>query len=179
MLGDELNVMFMDAADPTAVEAYAKRQGAFDLSAEELAKSDQVEATLEAMYLMAASDGEVAPEELHQLSASLRAMLEPFEAEGSALYGLPLLRLDRQLSVFAEALEAQGHEARLASVAQRLTTEDSRCLAFCMAAGVALVDDFVASGEADAIERFAAAFQLSADESQHLLREVHERMSGA
>ena len=40
--------MFKDAADPTAVEAYAKRQGAFDLSAEELAKSDQVEATLEA-----------------------------------------------------------------------------------------------------------------------------------
>ncbi len=177
MLGDELNVLFKEAADPTAVEAYAKRQGAFELSAEELEKSDQIEATLEAMFLMAASDGEVAPDELHQLSASLRAMLEPFEADGGALFGLPLLRLDRQLASFSEALEAKGSEARLKSVAERLTTPASRCLAFCMAAAVALVDDFVASGEADAIEHFATEFGLSADESQHLLREVHQRMS--
>jgi methylmalonyl-CoA mutase N-terminal domain/subunit len=177
MLGEQLAELIRSGSHEGAVRAYAKSLGPLPLSDEERTLAAQTEACIECMYLMAAADGEVADQERMQLSASVRAMLEPFEVGGSAELGLPLLKLNEQLDRFAKHLASEGLEPRIASVAGRLGTPEARCLAFCLAAAVAFVDDFVAAGEATAIDDFARALGLGSDESQYLLREVHERLA--
>jgi hypothetical protein len=177
MLGERLAELIRSGSHEGAVRAYAKSLGPLPLSDEELALAAQTEACIECMYLMAAADGEVQNQERMQLSASVRAMLEPFESGGGAELGLPLLKLNERIERFARDLDAEGLERRLHDVAGRLGTPESRCLAFCLAAAVAFVDDFVASGEAAAIDELARVLGLGADESQYLLREVHERLA--
>jgi tellurite resistance protein len=177
MLGDRLAELIRSGSHEGAVRAYAKSLGPLPLSDDERALAEQAEACIECMYLMAAADGEVENQERMQLSASVRAMLEPFESGGGAELGLPLLKLNEAVERFAKDLEHEGMERRIQSVAARLGTPEARCLAFCLAAAVAFVDDFVAAGEATAIDDFARALGLGADESQYLLREVHERLA--
>lgn len=177
MLGDRLAELIRSGSHEGAVRAYAKSLGPLPLSDEELALASQTEACIEGMYLMAAADGQVENQERMQLSASVRAMLEPFEGGGGAELGLPLLKLNEAVERFAGDLEREGMERRIQNVAARLGTPEARCLAFCLAAAVAFVDDFVAAGEATAIDDFARALGLGADESQYLLREVHERLA--
>ena len=180
MLGAELAELIRMGSREDAVRAYAKSLSAAPLSPEERSLAAETEACIEAMYLMAAADGEVAHDERLQLSASVRAMLEPFESssggDGGAELGLPLLKLNEALARFEKALAEDGTQKRIASVAERLTTREARCLAFCLAAAVAFVDDFVAGGEATLIDDFAEALGLERDESQYLLREVHDRL---
>jgi hypothetical protein len=177
MLGARLAELIHSGSHEAAVRAYAKSLSVGPLSDEERRLAEQTEACIESMYLMAAADGEVAADERMMLSASVRAMLEPFEAGGGAELGLPLLKLNQALDRFGAQLAEQGISARMQAVAGRLHTPEARCLAFCMAAAVAFVDDFVASGEASAIDDFASALGLGPDESQYLLREVHDRIS--
>ena len=176
MLTDALAEMFRDAADERSVRAYSAALVGIGDARADAQRVGEIEAMLEAMYLMAASDGEVAPDELLQLSASLRAMLEAFQSAGSAETTLPLLKLNDTLAQFKTLLERDGLERRLEAVAQRLLTPESACLAFSLAAAVAFVDDFVDTGEANAIDKLANALGFKPEESQHLLREVHARL---
>jgi len=71
-------------------------------------------------------------------------------------------------------LEKEGWKARLDDAASRIRAPDAKAFAFQLAAGVAFVDDFVAHAEAAAIDSLAHALKLSSDQSQSLLRDVHE-----
>ncbi|MEZ4225501.1 MAG: hypothetical protein R3B13_31400 [Polyangiaceae bacterium] len=175
MLTDALAEMFRMAADERGVRAYSAKLSSLPMDADDEKRAASLEATLEAMYLMAASDGEVAQDELLHLSSSLKTMLEAFGH--SAELTLPLLHLNEILGSFHALLERDGLGPRLESVAERLQTPEARCLAFSLAAAIAFVDDFVAAGEADAIDQLAAALGLSPEESQHLMREVHARLN--
>lgn len=175
-MNDGLKELFAAAADEAMVSAYGRRLAQLDLSDDDERRADAMEAMVETMLITAASDGEVATEERQLLSAALRAMLEPFEKRGGAVVSLPLLHLDRELSRFSALLAEQGTEKRVLAVAARLKTAEQRCLAFCLAAAVAMVDDFVAGGEIQTIEELGARLGLDPEESQNLLREVHERM---
>ncbi|HMR80471.1 MAG TPA: hypothetical protein PKD61_35425 [Polyangiaceae bacterium] len=176
MLTDALAEMFQSAADERSVRAYSASLLGIGESAADAERAAEVEAMLEGMYLMAASDGEVASDELLQLSASLRAMLEAFQDGSAAETALPLFRLNETLAKFEQSLARDGVSARLEAIAAKLRTPEAACLAFSLAAAIAFVDDFVATGEADAIDQFAQALGFEPDESQHLLREVHARL---
>lgn len=176
-MGERLAELIRMGSREDAVRAYAKSLTALPLSADERQLATETEACIEAMFLMAAADGDVAGDELLQLSASVRALLEPFEADSGAELTLPLLKLNDHLARFQSELGRDGMQARLANVAGRLASREARCLAFCLAAAVAFVDDFVAGEEASLIDDFAEALGLERDESQYLLREVHERLS--
>ncbi len=177
MLGERLAELIRSGSHEAAVRAYAKSLSQAPLSEAERHLAQETEACIECMYLMAAADGEVASNERLQLSASVRAMIEPFDAGGAAELALPLLKLNEKIDEFSGLLTEQGLERRIASVAERLETPEARCLAFCLAAAVAFVDDFVAAGEVTTIDDFARALGLGPDESQYLLREVHDRLS--
>lgn len=177
MLGERLAELIRSGSHEPAVRAYAKSLSVERLSESERRLAAEMEACIESMFLMAAADGEIAPDERMILSASVRAMLEPFEAGAGAELGLPLLKLNEALERFGKMLAEQGFEQRVREVAARLPTPEARCLAFCLAATVAFVDDFVAAGEVTVIDDFARALGLGADESQYLLREVEERLS--
>ena len=130
----------------------------------------EFEATLEAMFLMAAVDGIIQKEEVEQLAASFQAIVDMYHVKG--------LELQSLLDKFNEKLARDGWRARLEAVAQRITSPDSRAFAFRLAAGVAFVDDHVAHAEAAAIEALSGALGLAKDESQEILDDVHGELFG-
>lgn len=158
----------VSSAQAAAAHARSLRPGEV-LSDSELALAEEFEATLEAMFLMAAVDGEVAEDELQQLAASVQALVD---AHGERI------ELDATLASFNGKLARDGWRARLEVVGSRIKTADARAFTFRMAAAVAFVDDHVAHAEAAAIDALAAALQLSPEESQGILRDVHEELFG-
>jgi len=133
-------------------------------------QAQEFDATIEAMFLMAAVDGEISTEEIGQLEASIAALVDMDVAHD--------LKLRDTLAHLNAKLEADGWRARLDAVARRLPTDDGKAFAFRLAAGVAFVDDEVAHAEAAAIEAFAATLGLSTEDSQQILRDVHEELFG-
>jgi tellurite resistance protein len=133
-------------------------------------KADEFEATVEAMFLMAAVDGDLAGEELSQLAASIDAF--------ASIDGKPTAKIDTSKLLLAmnDKLAHDGWNARLAAVAKRLQDREARAFAFRLAAGVAFVDDHVAHAEAAALEAMASALAISADDSQEILYDVREAL---
>lgn len=135
-------------------------------------KAAEFEATVEAMFLMAAVDGDLSPEELSQLAASIEAFASLEGKSGAAVK----VDTPKLLLAMNDKLAADGWSKRLASVAARLADQESRAFAFRLAAGVAFVDDHVAHAEAAALEAMASALSISADESQEILYDVREAL---
>lgn len=131
--------------------------------------ADEFKAIIETMVLLAAIDGFVTDDELSQLRSSIEKLVAP-EPIGS--------RLDELLAASLERLTADGWQARIEDVAGRIKSDSSRALAFRLGAAVAFVDDDVAQAEAEAIDALAAAFGLSSDASQAILREVVDDLFG-
>jgi hypothetical protein len=127
---------------------------------------EELLAIVEVMFLMAAVDGEISDEEVDELRASVAAL--------SDMRVVGELRLDQTLRSLGDKLARDGWQSRLQEAAARIKAPEARCFAFQLAAGVAFVDDFVAHAEAAAIESLAQAFGFAREESQDLLREVHE-----
>lgn len=133
-------------------------------------KAEEFEACVEAMFLMAAVDGDVAADELAQLAASVDAFTTLAEKPG------PPVDTAKLLVVLEQKLATEGWNKRLAAVAARLRDREARAFAFRLAAGVAFVDDHVAHAEAAALEAMASALTISADESQEILYDVREAL---
>jgi hypothetical protein len=137
----------------------------------ERAKADEFEAILEAMFLMAAVDGQIAPDEVGQLAASVQAILD---TTGGTLK----LDLGPAMDELGVRLARDGWKGRLDTLARRLGSEESRSFAFRLAAAVAFVDDNVVHAEAAAIDALAGALGIPADDSQRILGEVQEELFG-
>jgi hypothetical protein len=133
-------------------------------------KAAEFEATVEAMFLMAAVDGDITENELSQLAASVEAFASMDDVKVQKIGTTTLL------SALNEKLAADGWNKRLADVAARLKDHEARTFAFRLAAGVAFVDDHVAHAEAAALEALAGALKISADESQEILYDVRETL---
>lgn len=159
----------VSAAEAANAHAKSMRPGEL-LSSIERAQATEFEATLEAMFLMAAVDGTITNEEVEQLAGSFQAIVDMHEVSG--------IDLQKLMDQFNERLAHDGWRARLEKVGQRITSEDARAFAFKLAAGVAFVDDHVAHAEAAAIEALARAFELSNEDSQAILAEVHDELFG-
>lgn len=143
----------------------ASREGS--LAEAERALAAEFEAIVETMVLLAAIDGFVTDDELGQLRSSIEAMV-----------GEPAGGLEELLASSLEKLTRDGWQSRVKDVADRLRSPASRSLAFRLGAAVAFVDDDVAQAEAEAIEALAAAFGMSAEQSQTVLREVVDDLFG-
>ncbi len=168
--GDRLKKLARGVSAEKAAAAYARRSGGAALSDADRADDDQLEATLEAMFLMAAVDGQVATDEIAQLAGSMQAIVD---TEGAARAPLDV---DALLVRLGTDLERDGWTARLGAVAARLASDDARAFAFRLAAAVAFIDDHVAHAEAAAIHAFAAAFDLDDETSQEILLDVRETL---
>lgn len=140
------------------------------LSDIEQAMAEEFRATIEAMFLMAAVDGEISKEETDQLAASIQAVVD--------MHAIDDLKLDETLEELNQKLARDGWHARLEAVARRITTDEGKAFAFRLAAGVAFVDDHVAHAEAAAIDAFAGKLGLDDEESNAILREVQADLFG-
>lgn len=141
------------------------------VEATERARADEFEAILEAMFLMAAVDGEIAKDEVGQLAASVQAIID-------TTGGHFKLDLQPTLDELARRLARDGWKVRLDSLGPRLHSPESRSFALRLAAAVAFVDDNVVHAEAAAIDAMAAALGIAGDDSQRILVEVQEELFG-
>lgn len=154
-----------------AADAFVRaKEDPNSISLAERDKAGEFDATVEAMFLMAAVDGDLGEDELAQLSASVDAFAS-LGAQKKIGIDVPALLADMNTR-----LEKDGWNKRLASVAERLRDRESRAFAFRLAAGVAFVDDHVAHAEAAALEAMASALAISAEESQEILYDVRETL---
>jgi tellurite resistance protein len=171
-LGTRIKKLAKGLSARAAADAFVRAQeDPASVSPTERDKASEFEATVEAMFLMAAVDGDLSEEEVAQLCASVDAFSEldhvatPKRVDTSAL-----------LAVLNDRLAQDGWNRRLASVATRLKDHEARAFAFRLAAGVAFVDDVVAHAEAAALEAMASALAIDADESQEILFDVREAL---
>jgi tellurite resistance protein len=152
-----------------AADAFVRtREDPASVSPTDRDKAAEFEATVEAMFLMAAVDGDVSEQELAQLSASVDAF--------SALENRRSVDCAPLLAKMNKLLADDGWNKRLHAVAERLKDGEARAFAFRLAAGVAFVDDVVAHAEAAALEAMASALSIGADESQEILYDVRETL---
>src|ERR1700722_17697402 len=110
-----------------AGRAEERRAQGVKLADEEHAQAEEIDATIEAMFLMAAVDGAVAGQEVDQLAATMQAMLDTHDRSGPIDVDATLVDLSRRLG-------REGGPARLDEVARRLRSEESRSFAFRLAA---------------------------------------------
>jgi hypothetical protein len=175
VLGPKLAQLVTDGYSRRAGAAYARSlvPGA-DLSDEEEMLARELEAALEAMYLMANADGDLAADELMLLSTTLRDILETCAGGtlSSAELGLPVLKLSETVEKFSRSLATEGLDARVSSVARRIKAPAGKSLAFRLAGGVAFVDEVVESGEVASLDQLGEALGLSSREQLELLRDV-------
>jgi tellurite resistance protein len=158
----------MSARD--AADAFATYQtDPHSLRDSERAQAAEFEATIEAMFLMAAVDGEITPAEMGQLTASVEAIMD-----------LAGKRVDtnKLLAELNTRLGKEGWKARLDAVATHVKSPEARSFAFRLAAGVAFVDNHVAHAEAAGIAALAGALDLTPEESQEILNDVQETLFG-
>jgi hypothetical protein len=170
-LNDRLSKLATGVSVSDAIDAYLhqRAEGGEEIDFD-AARTNELLAIVEIMFLMAAVDGEVADDEIQQLRASIEALADMRETPG--------LRLDETLATLNTKLSQEGWKRRLEDACSRLHAPDARSFAFRLAAGVAFVDDFVAHAEAAAIDALARALDLDREESQDILREVHETLFG-
>lgn len=172
VLDTRLSKLAVGVSAEQAARAHAKSLVPGEtLTTDEQAQAAEFEATIEAMFLMAAVDGEVSGEEIAQLSASIQAI--------SDMHALDGMSLEKTLASLGELLARDGWGGRLEAVAARIRTDEGKAFAFRLAAGVAFVDDLVAHAEAAAIDAFASKLGLSDEASQGILKEVQEELFGA
>src|SRR5215471_7263876 len=101
-----------------AADAYAASQDdPHSLRDSERAQAAEFEATIEAMFLMAAVDGEITPAELGQLTASIEAIMD---VAGKRV------NTDKILAEFNTRLGKDGWKARLDAVKTNLRTQEAR-----------------------------------------------------
>jgi hypothetical protein len=158
----------LTARDAAKAYSWSFAKGA-TLTSAERSRADEFGATIEAMFLMAAVDGNIGDDEVAQLAGSIEAIMDVTGRKDP-------LDLDKIMTELNQKLGDEGWKARLDTLAPRLKSHGARAFAFRLAAGVAFVDDNVAHAEAAAIDAFAAALGLGGEEAQEILLDVQETL---
>jgi hypothetical protein len=98
-----------------AARAHSRSQTPGELRSEpEPGQAAEFEAVLDAMFLVAAVDGEISEQELEQLRASVQAIVDLHVVSGGRVQAL--------LAEFNNRLAREGWHARLASLRSRIPT---------------------------------------------------------
>ena len=182
VLDARLKDVVRDAPAGKSARAFARSLSSTgSLAPEDKEDAAEFEALIESMFLMALVDGEIAKDELVQLSSSVQAIISEFEeAEGahsSSELALPVVKLNEVLETLGRRYSEEGRDKRFEALAGNLRSREMKRLCYRLAAGVAFVDDYVDTGEIAALDDLARLLELSPDESQSIMREVHDALS--
>jgi uncharacterized tellurite resistance protein B-like protein len=127
----------------------------------------QLVATFEAVFLVAAADGELVRSEVDELSSML------VEITGRAV---PVREIEKLIERCAELLDRDDYDARASAIAEQLPEPNARRTAFVMAVGVAYVDGHVKDEERDVFGLLADAFGIDADEATAIVESTRRRL---
>lgn len=139
-------------------------------SAEEAgrAESHVIDALLEAMFLLAVADGDLAENEVRHLARACKRLLgDAIEAD------LEFLFLQWSASIAEE-----GWERRMRSIASSVVGTELAVPAFQLAVVVALADGRIAPDEADGIDLMAQALGIRPDTAGQIVQDVVRDLSG-
>lgn len=118
---------------------------------------------VESAYLLAAADGVVSPPERQTLAETI----------GDVLGGdLPQGELVAMINSFADALDRDGVDQRMVSLAHALQGAGARRAALSFAALIALCDRELVAEERESLGRLGASFGFDGAAVQELLNEV-------
>lgn len=131
--------------------------------------ADERGAVLEAMFLMAAVDGDVSEVEIRELARACRPLVG--DVSSGDVEGM-------LLSMHA-VLAEEGWERRARSIGGALAGSAVAELAYSLAVRVALADDYVVGVESDAMDTLADALGLDLDRRGALLREAYDELFGS
>lgn len=124
---------------------------------------EKIEALIEMMFLAAAADGELGPEEHRQFVES---------AENLTSRQITGDKLEALLARAKKDLEASGRDARLAAVKERLPDLGARKLALSLAIQITAADGVVRTSERELIMDTAAALDIDGDSAADLVRDL-------
>ena len=137
---------------------HAKKELSDDLG------SPKVEALVEAMFLAATADGEFAPEEGLQFSATISALTDK-KLDPDAIH--------RLIGSLAILLRTEGRNERLKAIASRLPAGKPRETAVILAASITASDGEVQGSENDLIADMAEALGVEPGRAIELVQKVH------
>jgi len=137
---------------------HAKKELSDDLG------SPKVEALVEAMFLAATSDGEFAPEEALQFSATIGALTDK-KLDPDAVH--------RLIGSLAILLKTEGRNARLKAIASRLPAGKPRETAVILAAAITASDGTVEGAENDLLADMAEALGVDPGRAVELVQKIH------
>lgn len=138
------------------------------MSASEIAQALQLSAMFEAVFLVAAADGEVSDPEVDELAELLVELTSGQIVDTD---------LEVMMEQCARSLERDGFEGRVAQVARRLDDPDARRAAFVMAVGVAHIDGRVDQAEQLVWNSLAKALEIPAAEAKELVDAVEHELA--
>ena len=125
--------------------------------------SPKVQALIEAMFLAATADGEFAPEESLQFSATIEALTD------KKFDGASIQKRVEQLSLL---LKKEGRPARLSEVAKRLPLA-GRETALILAAAITASDGKIEDRENELLADLAEALEVPQTRAIELITKVH------
>lgn len=144
----------------------------------------QLNAILEAAFLIAAADGELSDKEFTALSKAAVSLFapQPQEIQESHPYrdtsnhfaeiAMTEEDLNNSLQSFADLLDEQSYAQRIAYIAEVLTDDQLRQQAFKLAVDLSMEEGGVPDSENTVIHDLAKAFNFPADKTNQLLDEV-------
>ena len=123
-------------------------------------KSDELEALVETMYLVAFADGDFGEEERAHFHLCVDRLT------GGRLTGDAFEHLvDRVVSQLA----TEGHEGCVAAIKQRLPTDELRQIALILASDMALADGILHPAEREVVAALASSLGIDAQITQEIL----------
>jgi len=125
----------------------------------------KVSALVEAMFLAATSDGELAPEESLQFRATLEALTDK---------RYPPETVQQMIEKLTGLVKKEGRQARLASIAQRIPDDKTRETALILAAAITASDGEVREAENDLLSDLAEALRISSERTVELVTRIHK-----
>lgn len=128
--------------------------------------SPKVEALVEAMFLAATADGDFAPEEGVQFSATIGALTDR-KLDPDSVY--------RLVGLLSQKLKNEGRQARLSAIAQRLPEGKPRETAVILAAAITMSDGEVKAVENDFVADLAEALGVEQGRAVELVQQVQKR----
>jgi tellurite resistance protein len=145
----------------------------------EMDQAAQLNAALEAAFLIAAADEELSDEELAALSRSAAALFGTSDETSSNSYRessekttIPQETINAALESFCDLLDEQGYAKRYEYIASVLQSDEQRQHAFMIAVDLAMSDGKVPEEENTVIQELAKAFGFNAEKTNKLLDQV-------
>ncbi len=127
--------------------------------------SPKVDALIEAMFLAATADGEIAPEEALQFVATIEALTDR---------KLDREAIERRMGVLKALLREEGRQARLVAVSARIPAGKPRETALILAAAITASDGEVKGEENDLLADLVDTLGIDQGRAIDLIQRVQQ-----